>query len=117
MINNTTSPKPFSPAKEKTGEGWMRRLLRILRWNLWWRVPLHRFYRWYLRASCGGAHHVGPYGHDGRYIVLMTDDQYHRYTMLARDVESSDANAERIHGGAGLPNQPETPPPLDGASC
>ena len=26
-------------------------------------------------------------------------------------------NAERIHGGAGLPNQPETPTPLDGASC
>jgi len=26
-------------------------------------------------------------------------------------------NDERIHGGAGLPNQPETPTPLDGASC
>ncbi len=26
-------------------------------------------------------------------------------------------NAERIHGGAGLPNQPEKPTPLDGASC
>jgi len=26
-------------------------------------------------------------------------------------------NAERIHGGAGLTNQPETPTPLDGASC
>jgi hypothetical protein len=28
-----------------------------------------------------------------------------------------DANAERIHGGDGLTNQPETPTPLDGASC
>lgn len=27
------------------------------------------------------------------------------------------SNAERIHGGAGLTNQPETPTPLDGASC
>jgi hypothetical protein len=26
-------------------------------------------------------------------------------------------NAERIHGGAGQSNQPETPTPLDGASC
>ena len=26
-------------------------------------------------------------------------------------------NAERIHGGAGQPKQPETPTPLDGASC
>lgn len=26
-------------------------------------------------------------------------------------------NAERIHGGAELSNQPETPTPLDGASC
>jgi len=29
----------------------------------------------------------------------------------------SSANAERIHGGAGLSNQPETSTPLDGASC
>jgi hypothetical protein len=27
------------------------------------------------------------------------------------------ANAERIHGGAGLTKQPETPTPLDDASC
>lgn len=93
MIKNTTSTKPYSPAKKKTGEGWMRRFVRILSWNLWWRGPLHRFYRGYLR-SCGGAHHVGQYGLDGRYIVLMTDDQYHRYTMLARYVES--INAKRL---------------------
>lgn len=70
----------------------LSRLVRILRWNLWWRRPLHSFYRRYLRESCGGAHHVGAYGPDGRYIVLMNEDQYHRYTMLARDVDSSDAN-------------------------
>ena len=65
-----------------------QRLVRILRWNLWWRRPLHRFYRWYLSESCGGDHHVGEYGPDGRYIVLMNEDQYHRYTMLARDANS-----------------------------
>jgi hypothetical protein len=29
----------------------------------------------------------------------------------------SSLNAGRIHGSAGLTNQPETPTPLDGASC
>lgn len=46
---------------------------------------MHTFYHWYLREVCGGSHHTCPYGPSGRYIVLMNEDQYNRYTFLARD--------------------------------
>lgn len=49
-----------------------------------------------------------------------TNDQREDYWMEIRDLLTaafSPHNAERIHGGAGQPNQPETPTPLDGASC
>lgn len=72
----------------------LKNLIHILRWNLWWRGPLHTCYRRYL-VSCGGNHHTGPYGPEGRYIVLMDEGQYHRYTHLARDVEEQD----RTSGG------------------
>lgn len=85
MKTHTTTCPPETSANTQSSDGWMRRLVRILRWNLWWRRPLHSFYRWYLRESCGGDHHTGAYGPDGRYIVLMNEDQYHRYTMTARD--------------------------------
>lgn len=45
---------------------------------------LHRFIVWYLRR-CAGAFHCFPYGVSGRYVVLMDDDMYHRYTMTIRD--------------------------------
>jgi len=35
---------------------------------------------------CGGEHHVGDYGPDGRYIVLMTERQYSVFVRtMARD--------------------------------
>jgi len=49
-----------------------------------------------------------------------TDRQRRHARELAKEHHAkrkAAPNAERIHGGAGLPNQPETPTPLDGASC
>lgn len=43
---------------------------------------LHKFIAWYLRR-CGGAAHCYPYGEQGRYLVLMDDDTYHRFKCLA----------------------------------
>lgn len=77
-------------------EGWVPRLVRILRWNLWWRKPLHAFYRWYLRESCGGAHHCGEYGPDGRYIVLMNEQRYHRYMHLAYEDERGERLLQQV---------------------
>lgn len=51
------------------------------------RSMLHKFYRWYLDRICGGSHHTGPYGENGRYIVLMTERQYHRYSHLSRSCD------------------------------
>jgi hypothetical protein len=53
-------------------------LLQQLKWNLWWRGPIHGAICWYLRR-CSGAFHHNPYGPDGRYAVLMNEEQYHRY--------------------------------------
>jgi hypothetical protein len=47
---------------------------------------LHKLIAWYLRR-CGGACHVYAYGPDGRYIVLMNERQYHRYTHLAQSAK------------------------------
>lgn len=38
----------------------------------------HQVIQWYLRRS-GGAFHTNPYGPSGRYVVLMSEDQYHRF--------------------------------------
>jgi hypothetical protein len=50
---------------------------------------------------------------DGRF------EKFHTSAPLPQDgVEWLPlVNAERIHGGAGLPKPSETPTPLDGASC
>ena len=43
---------------------------------------LHKFIAWYLRRQ-GGAAHCYPYGGEqGRYLVIMDDDTYHRFTVL-----------------------------------
>ncbi len=52
-----------------------------------YRKYIHRIILWYTRSICGGDFHTNPYGPSGRYIVCMTEDQYNRYTHLARDVE------------------------------
>lgn len=36
---------------------------------------LHKFIAWYL-GSCGGAFHVNRYGVTGRYVVILTEQQY-----------------------------------------
>ena len=39
------------------------------------RHTIHKLICWYLRR-CGGAFHCYNYGATGRYVVLMTDEQY-----------------------------------------
>lgn len=39
---------------------------------------IHNAIVWYLKR-CGGAFHNGPYGENGKYVALMSDDQYGRY--------------------------------------
>jgi len=46
---------------------------------------LHKFIAWYLRHICGGAAHCYSYGEQGRYLVIMDDDTYHRFTVLAKE--------------------------------
>lgn len=58
-------------------------LLQTLEWNLWWRGPIHGAICWYLRR-CSGAFHHNKYGPAGRYVVLMTEEQYHRYGKVRR---------------------------------
>ena len=41
-----------------------------------------RFIAWYIRDMCGGASHVYPYGEQGRYIVIMNEDKYNKFTWL-----------------------------------
>lgn len=40
-----------------------------------------RFIAWYLK-KCGGASHVYPYGKQGRYVVIMNEDDYNSFTNL-----------------------------------
>jgi hypothetical protein len=56
-------------------------LLQTLKWNLWWCGPLHGAICWYLRRCAGAFHHM-QYGPDGKYVVLMSDEQYHRYGKM-----------------------------------
>ena len=37
----------------------------------------------YLKERCGGATHVYPYGIEGRYIVIMNEEEYHHFTNRA----------------------------------
>jgi len=46
------------------------------------RKIIHWLIVWYLR-KCWGAFHAFPYGEQGRYVVLMNEKQYHKYTHLA----------------------------------
>lgn len=44
---------------------------------------LHKIICWYVRDKCGGAFHCFPYGKDGRYVEIMSDEEYgkrHKYT-------------------------------------
>ena len=43
---------------------------------------LHKLIIWHLHR-CAGAFHAYPYGERGRYVVLMTDSDYHYYKTLA----------------------------------
>lgn len=46
---------------------------------------LHKIICWYLRR-CSGAFHCYHYGDAGRYVVLMTDVQYHVHQKFERVV-------------------------------
>jgi len=46
---------------------------------------LHKAICWYLRR-CAGAFHCYNYGVTGRYVVLMTDEQYHVHQKSERVV-------------------------------
>jgi len=39
---------------------------------------IHRLIERYLRR-CGGSFHTRPYGACGRYVVLMTEEEYHYF--------------------------------------
>lgn len=43
----------------------------------------HRLMVWYLRR-CGSAFHTFPYGSRGRYVVLMSEAEYHDFTFKVR---------------------------------
>jgi hypothetical protein len=70
-----STPQPLPP------ETCSATLLQTLKWNLWWCGPLHGAICWYLRRCAGAFHHM-QYGPDGKYVVLMSDEQYHRYGKM-----------------------------------
>lgn len=41
-----------------------------------------RFIAWYMRSVCGGASHVYPYGENGRYVVMMDEKEYNKFTNM-----------------------------------
>lgn len=47
----------------------------------WYPKIIHTLIFKYL-VSCGGAFHHNKYGLNGRYIVLMDEHQYNKYTNL-----------------------------------
>jgi hypothetical protein len=49
------------------------------------RHAIHKLICWYLRR-CAGAFHCYNYGKTGRYVVLMTDDQFHVHQKSERVV-------------------------------
>lgn len=49
------------------------------------RKYIHGIILWYIENMCGGDFHTRSYGPSGRYVVLMNEDQYNRYTNYARD--------------------------------
>lgn len=46
-----------------------------------YRKIVHRLITRYLR-SCGGAFHHGSYGKEGKYVVMMSDEMYHKHQRL-----------------------------------
>ena len=38
-----------------------------------------RFIAWYIAEKCGCASHVYEYGPNGRYVVIMSEEQYHNF--------------------------------------
>ncbi len=55
-------------------------------WRLWFlmmHVPALALVVAYVRRN--GPIHTGPYGVDGRYIVMMTDAEYHRHVHAIAD--------------------------------
>jgi len=69
---------------------------------------IHKIVVWYLRR-CAGAFHAYPYGPTGRYVVLMTDWQYHiwkqvesrRLRQLRKDDLCPACTHFRYHDGHG----------------
>ena len=45
---------------------------------------LHRFICWYLARRCGGAFHCHAYGPAGRYVQLLTEEQYAEFQRRRR---------------------------------
>lgn len=48
---------------------------------MFFRKIKHRWIVDYL-ISCSGAFHHGKYGIEGWYVVLMSDENYHKYNEL-----------------------------------
>lgn len=49
--------------------------------KMFFRKIKHRWIVNYL-ISCSGAFHHGKYGIEGWYVVLMSDEKYHKYNEL-----------------------------------
>lgn len=49
-----------------------------------YRSVVHGLIRRYL-SRCAGSFHTGPYGEDGRYIVLMSETGYHIFKNGPQD--------------------------------
>lgn len=54
---------------------------REILFNKYVRKYIHNAIVWYLKR-CGGAFHSGPYGENGKYVALMSDEKYHHYQNL-----------------------------------
>lgn len=46
------------------------------------RLIIHKFIVWYLTKKCGGTFHHNEYGDDGRYITIMNEKVYNKYTRI-----------------------------------
>lgn len=94
--NETVCPKPCSTCYPYDFEDSVEHIKRphyedLKTKPLWWKGEimkrfLHKyiiqFIAWYMRNMCGGASHVYEYGEQGRYVVIMNENQYNKFTNL-----------------------------------
>lgn len=81
------------------------------------------FNEWAARYAANPDEFSEILGDDGKPVTDYGENCMRHFIKVANEMDEAGLlprageNAERIHGGAGLPKQPETPTPLDDASC